>query len=165
MFFGDYAGIGGPGYVAVVGFRSPEAMLTSLPDLYPLMAAASAFPPVAHLPPLSVLTSIKVTIYSGSLSARLAEFLSCIPSAPALSSVTFKYSKATPAEDIPASRPWITVDKWLARLAMHAKAKGSLTLVLTPWPEGNSKWEECLPEFREAGGELNVITGARKWYD
>ena len=59
------------------------------------------------------------------------------------------------------------MDKWLARLAMHTKTKISLTFVLSPWTENNLKWELCLPEFRKAGGELNlnvlnnVITGAR----
>lgn len=139
-------------------------MLTSPPDLYSLMASVGTFPPVVPLPPLPVLTSIEVTIHSGSLSARLADLLSCIHSAPALSSITFKYPKATPVGDILASRLWIDVDRWLARLAMHVKTERNLTLVLKPWPEGNSEWEECLPEFRKAGGELNVITGSsNRW--
>jgi len=139
-------------------------MLTSPLDLYPLMASVGTFSPVVPLPPLPVLTSMEVAIHSGSLSARLADLLSCIHSAPALSSITFKYSKATPVGDIPASHLWIDVDRWLARLAMHVKTKRSLSLVLKPWPEGNLEWEECLPEFRKAGGELNVITGSsNRW--
>jgi len=150
--------------VTIIGFRSLEVMLTSPPDLYPSrVAVAEASPPVVHLPPLSALTSMEVTIHSGSLSPRLAEFLPCIRSAPVLSSITFKYPKATPIEYIPASRLWIDMDKWLARLAMHVKTNKRLSLVLKPWPEGNSEWEGCLPEFRKAGGELSVITGACNW--
>lgn len=135
-------------------------MLTSLPDVYPPLAPVGAFPPVDYLPPLPALTTMEITIRSGSLSARLADFLSCIRSTPALSSITFKYPRSTPAEDIPTSRRWIQVDNWLARLAMHVKAKRRLKVVLTPWPEGTPGWEECLPEFGKAGGVLNVIIGA-----
>ena len=122
------------------------------PIFIPPYGICGHIPPVVPLPPLPALTSIEVTIHSGSLSARLADPLSCIRSAPALPSITFKYSNATPVEDIPASRLWTDVDRWLTRLAMHVKTKRSLSLVLKPCqPGGNSKREECLPEFRKAG--------------
>ena len=70
----------------------------------------------------------------------------------------------TAAEDIPDSRLWIDVDKWLARLAMDPESKGGLTVLLTPWPEGNSSWEVCLPEFKSAGGELRVDAGVHNLY-
>ncbi|KAF9648587.1 hypothetical protein BDM02DRAFT_3115208 [Thelephora ganbajun] len=130
-----------------------------LQDGYPPIAPMTTLPPIVQLPPLSALTTMEVTIYPGFLSARLADFLPCIHSAPVLSSITFKYLKLTPPEDIPTSHLWNNVDKWLARLATHAKVKGGLTVVLALWPERNLKWEECLLEFRKAGGELKIETG------
>lgn len=114
---------------------------------------------MVHLPPLPALTSVRLEIRSGALSPRLADILSCIRSVPALSSVTFKYPRLSGVEVIHASSPWIDVDKSLTRLAMEVKSKRSLVVVLTPWPEGNSSWEEYLPEFRRAGGELRVSLG------
>ena len=118
------------------------------------------FSPMARLPTLPVLTSVKLEIRSGILSPRFVDVLSCIQSVPALSSITFKYPKWIGVEDIPASAQWIDVDKSLARLAIEVKSKRTLVLILTPWPEGNSSWEEYLPGFRRAGGELRVSPGA-----
>ena len=136
-----------------------EAIITSSLDARP-PAPVYVFPPADRLPPFPALTTMEVKVYSGSLSAPLTNILSCIRSAPALSSITFKYPRLirTVAEDI-LSPPWIDVGKWLAWLAMHARSKGGLVVVLTPWPEGNSSWEVCLPEFRKAGGELRVDGG------
>jgi len=139
-----------------VEFCGVEVILTSPPDAYPSFAPGDPHYPVVPLPPLLALVTMEVDIHLGSLSDRLADFLSCIRSAPALSSITFKYVKRFPVEDIPASGPWISVDKWLARLATDVRTKRSLTVVLTPWLEGNSQLEEWLPEFRKAGGELKV---------
>jgi hypothetical protein len=136
-------------------------MLTSPPDVYPYLTSI-AFPPLVHLPPLPALTTVEVKIYWGCLSARLADILSCIRSAPALSSIIFKYPRSTAPENIATSRAWVDVDRWLARLAIRAKAGRSLMVTLTPWPEGDSEWEleGYLPEFRKAGGELRVCTGS-----
>jgi len=136
------------------------AMLTSSPDLDPHIGPVNAFPPIVHLPPLPVITSVKLEIRSGTLSPRLADVLSCIRSVPALSSVTFKYPKMSGVEVIHASSQWIDVDESLTRLAMEVRSKRSLVVVLTPWPEGNSSWEVYLPEFRRAGGELRVSPDA-----
>ena len=114
---------------------------------------------MAYLPPLPALTSVKLEIRSGTLSPRLADIISCIRSVPALSSVTFNYPKMSGVEVVHASSQWIDVDKSLMRLAMEVNSKRSLVVVLTPWSEGNSSWEEYLPEFRRAGGELRVSPG------
>ena len=144
--------------MVAIEFCNLEVILTGPPDVYSFAVFVNAFPPVVLLPPLPALATIEVNIHSNYLSARFADFLPCIRSAPALSSITFKYPKSTPVNDDPASDEWINVDKWLAT---HVKAKRSLTAILTPWPEGNSKLGEWLPEFRKAGGELKVETGAR----
>ena len=117
-----------------------------------------AHTPAVGLPPLLAVTTVEVKIYLGSPSARLVDILSSIHSAPALSSITFKYLKSSTVEDTPTSSIWVDIDKWLARLAMNVKTGRSLTAILMPRPEGNSKWEECLPKFTRAGGELRVET-------
>ncbi|KAF9652834.1 hypothetical protein BDM02DRAFT_3183185 [Thelephora ganbajun] len=134
-----------------------------LHDGYPPISPMTTFPPVARLPPLSALTTMEVRMHSDTLSARLADFLPCIHSAPALTSITFKYPKSTP-EDIPSSRIWNDMDKWLARLAMHAKAKRGLTVVLAVWSERNLKWEEFLLEFRKAGAVLLFFWNKQSLY-
>ena len=136
-------------------------ILMSPPDTYPSAAPPTGrLPPVAHLPPLPALTTMELKVHSGSPSARLVDFLSCIRSAPALSSITFKYPAWNAVEGIPAaSCQWTDVDEWLARLATHVRGRRSLTVVMLLWLEGDSKWEERLPEFRKAGGQLRVDVG------
>ena len=144
-----------------MGFHNLRVKLTSPPETeYPL-ELTNPFPPTVHLPPLPALATIQVEIRSGFLSDDLADVLSSIHSAPDLSSIIFKYPKSTTVKDVPTSRTWIDVDKWLARLATSVKTRRSLTVVQTTWPEGNSKWEEYLPEFMKAGGELRVEASAR----
>ena len=92
------------------------------------------YSPPAHLPPFRVLTTMEIETNSGPLSARLASFLSSILSAPALSSITFRYLGSNPREDIPVSSVWKDVDRYLARLAAQTKRDRSLTVVLVPWP-------------------------------
>ena len=81
-------------------------------------------PPAIDLPLLSALTTLEVTASLGSLTARLANFLSPIHSAPALSSVIFRDLYRSGTRDI--------VDNRLAQLAMQVKTKRSVTVV----PEG-----------------------------
>ena len=136
-------------------------MLTSSPDIDLYTGPVNVFPPMVHLPPLPALTSLKLEIRSVTLSSRLADIISCIRSVPALSSVTFKYPKMDGVEVIHTSSQWTDVDKSLTRLAMEVKSKRSLVVVLTPWPEGNSSWEEYLPEFQRVGGKLRVSSSAQ----
>ena len=99
---------------------------------------------------------MELKVYPRSPSARLADILSCIRSAPTLSSITFRYPESTAAGDVPFPHQWVDVDEWLARLAVHVETKESLTVVILQWLKGSSKWEECLPKFRKAGGQLRV---------
>lgn len=130
-------------------------MLKSPPDV----TRVRVEPPTALLPPLPALTTMEVAVHPGYLTEHFPDFLSCIHSAPALSSVIFRYEYATTIEDTPQSRKWADVDKGLARLAMQVKTKRSLTVVLMGWKEENSEWEEYLPEFRKTGGQVNVAGG------
>jgi len=140
------------------GFQNAQVILTSSPDAYPPLGPSYTVSPTPRLPPFPALTTIGVGTRSSYPSAHLTSILSCIRSAPALSSVNFSYQNMIEpaAEDIPTSSRWIELDKWLARSAMNAKpeAKGGLVVVLMPWQE-DSSWE-YLPEFRRSGGELRV---------
>ena len=57
-----------------------------------------------------------------------------------------------------SSGPWVDVDKWLARMAMQTKVKGSLTVILAQWSEDKPSQERYFPEFRKVGGKLRVGT-------
>jgi hypothetical protein len=97
--------------------------------------------PQVHLPPLSTLTKVNIHLCSNDVSGRLADLLSSIHSAPALSSVTFTFPARHAACAFSSSGRWIGVDKRLGRLASErGKAEGGLLVMLTPWPEGNSSW-------------------------
>lgn len=119
-------------------------------------SSRAGFTPANNLPPLPALATIEIEVCLETLSPSIADFVRCIQSAQSLSLVTFKYIGSTPAMDTHNSSSWFKVDEWLAMLATSLKKNGNLTVVLTPWPERNSKWEEYLPEFRKAGGELKV---------
>jgi len=146
-----------------VGFRRLGVMLTNILDVYPV--PAPWYPPSVQLPPLPALTAMGVTTDLEYLSARLTDILLCIRSAPALSCITFRLRTPFDTNNFRPSDRWISVDKWLAQLAAHAKAKGkgSLVVVLTPWP-GRSlrRGGGYLPEFTNAGGELTIETSARR---
>ena len=141
-----------------VEFCARGVILTSLPDIFPRVARPTGgFPPVVHLPPLPALTTMEFMIRSRSPSARLVDILSCIRSAPALSSITFKFLAWHVVGGIPTvPSQWTNVDKWLARLATHVAARRSLMVVILLRSKGDSRWEERLPEFRKAGGQLRV---------
>ena len=132
-------------------------MLTNSSDKYAFTTPPSL---PAYLPPLPILATIEIEIFDPPPTDRIATFLSIL-SAPALSSITFRYNYLDIRTDIVSDAVWKDVDKCLARLAAHAKRDGSLTVVLAPWPAGYSVSEECLPEFRKAGGELKVEFDAR----
>jgi len=145
--------------VIIAEFFSVEMILTGPPDEC-FREPTDAHQVVVPLPPLPALVTMEFDVYMGIISAPFTDFLFSIRSAPALSSITFKYPGPNYiVKDIPVSHLWIGVDKWLARLAMDVKTKRSLTVVLMPWSEGNSQLEECLPEFRKVGGELKVESG------
>jgi len=113
--------------------------------------------PEVHLPPLSALARVEIQLYSEGISGRLVDLLSSIHSAPALSSVTFTFPVRHGASVFPPPGPWVGVDKWLARLTGdRGRAEGGLTVMLKPWPDGDSNWEGYFPTFRMAGGKLTV---------
>ena len=102
-------------------FYSLGVTLKNPPDTTPV----GVIPFATELPPLSALITLEVAVCRGSLTARLANFLSLINSAPALSSVIFR--------DLHNSGAGNIVDDKLAQLAMQVKAKRSLTVVLEGW--------------------------------
>ena len=122
-------------------------LTNELDPYYPTIPVNNLLPIAhPHLPPLTALVSVRVTIDAGFLSARLAGFLSRILSAPVLASIAFEYpfSRCFNIEaDVLDSPRWADVDKWLARLTTHVKTMRSLTVVFTPWPEGSAKWKGC----------------------
>ena len=142
MFLRNRGEISAQWCVVAPGFHSLGAMLKSSPDTTPV----GATPFVTHLPPLLALTTVEVAVCHGSLTARLAGFLSLIRSAPALSSVIFHDLYPGDAGDI--------VDDTLAQLAMQVKAKRSLTVVLEGWMGESIKWKEYFPKFRKTGGQV-----------
>ena len=152
MLFGNCGDIGGQGYVIATEFYGLGTMLKCSPDTTHDDLNLLAI----DLPPLSALTTLEVTVCPGSLTPRFAHFLSLIHSAPALSSVIFSYLFCTNAGDFPFSHVWADVDNKLAQLAMQVKTKRSVTVVLEGWVEGNTKWEEYLPEFRKTGGQVVI---------
>ena len=113
--------------------------------------------PEDHLPPFSALTRVRIRLYFGNVSGRLANLLSSIHSAPTLSTATFKFPARHSALAFPSSGPWVMVDKWLAWLASdRGETKGGITVTLGGWPDGDSNWERYFPGFRMAGGQLTV---------
>ena len=135
-----------------------EAILIGPPDQPRFMVHRADVPlPEVHLPPLSALTWAGIALYSNDISGRLADLLSSIHSAPALSSVSFAFPIWHAANPFPTSGPWTRVDKWLARLAdKRNKAGERLAVMLSPWTKGDSNWEGYFPEFRKVGGWLMV---------
>ena len=130
-------------------FYSLGVMLKSAPDRTPVVAI-----PFTPIPPLPALTTLEVTLTPRPvyLTARLANLLSLIHSAPILSSVVFRNLYCSIAEDPRLPYVWVDVDNKLAQLAMQVKTKRNLTVVLEV--DENTKWEEYFPEFRRTGGQL-----------
>jgi len=89
-------------------------------------------------------------------SPRLTNILCSIGSAPVLTSIAIGSSDWNFIEHPHLAGPWVDVDRWLSRIAKHAKVKGGLPLTLRLWPKGRSVWPEFLPEFRESGGEIRL---------
>lgn len=120
---------------------------------------------------------VRVEIFECGLTKCLASFLSCIHSAPELSSITLSLTGTGPTlQEFSPSGNWVAVDEWLARMAaMRGKVGNGLMVVLAGWPEGNMDWRKYFPEFRRAGGELRgeihddyhwdprMIMGAHRW--
>jgi hypothetical protein len=125
-------------------------MVIDLPD-----DSTEETPHPIDLPSLPALTTLFIDLYEFKPSPHLTNILCSIGSAPALTSIfiecIWEYIERIPLKD-----PWVGVDRWLSRIAEHAKAEGGLTLTLTRWPEGKSVWDGFLPEFRESGGEIKV---------
>jgi hypothetical protein len=115
-------------------------------------------PPAIPLPPLPVLTTMRIGLRSGRPSARLNCILSSVRSAPALASITFTSEGGWYGKRFPSSGPWVDIDKWLARMTLQAEVKGSLVVIMVQRPEDWPVWEGSLPEFRKSGGELTIET-------
>jgi hypothetical protein len=109
-----------------------------------------------HLPSLPALTTLAIDLCGGDPSPYLIHILCSIGSAPALESIAIEHVDWDFIERLPSKDPWVDVDRWLSRIAKHAKVKGGLALTLARWPKHKSVWEGFLPEFRESGGEIKV---------
>ena len=112
-------------------------------------------PFVALLPPFPALTTVNVELFAGRPSARLAYILSRIHSAPTLASIVFTLEEWPSGGCLPPGL-WNEVDEWLARMVVQTEVEGSLTVILEQRPEDEPVLEECLPEFRKAGGEVRI---------
>jgi hypothetical protein len=124
--------------------------VTDLPD----ESFGDAIP--IHLPSLPALTTLAIDLCGGDPSPHLISILCSIGSAPALESIAIENVDWDFIEPLPLKDPWVDVDRWLSRIAKHARAKGGLALTLTQWPKDKSVWEGFLPKFRESGGEIKV---------
>jgi len=124
-----------------------ETIMTDLPDV----PAGGAIPPI-HLPSLPALTTLVIYIYADHPSPHLTNVLCSIGSAPALTSIIIKYDNWMFLDHLPLADLWVDVDRWLSRIAGHAKVEGGLPLTLRGW----EFWEGFLPEFRESGGRVEV---------
>ena len=124
-----------------------ETIITDLSDV----SAAEAIPPI-HIPSLPALTTLVIYVYADHPSPRLTNILCSIGSAPTLTSIILKYGNWISPDHPPLEDPWVDVDKWLSRIAKHAKVEGGLPLTLMRW----ALWEGFLPEFRESGGRVEV---------
>jgi len=129
-------------------------VLKYITDRYP---SPNESPPAISLPPFPVITTLNIALLAGEPFARLAYILFCIHSTPSLAYIVFT-SEVWPSRACFRSGLWVDVDKWLARMAMQIKVKGGLTVTLLQRPEDEPVWEECLPEFRRAGGKLRIET-------
>jgi len=129
-----------------------ETIVTDLPDV----SAAEAIPPI-HLPSLPALVTLVIYIYVDHLSPRLTNILRSIGSAPALTSIIIKYGEWRFLNHFPLADSWVDVDKWLSRIAKHAKVEGGLPLTMMRW----TLQEGFLPEFRESGGRVGVDNDVR----
>ena len=128
-----------------------ETIVTDLSD-----TSAEEIPPPIHLPSLPALTTLVIELWMDDISPRLTNILCSIDSAPVLTSIAIESSNWNFIEHPHLAGPWVDVDRWLSRIARHAKVKGELPLMLRLWPKGRSVWPGFLPEFRESGGEIKL---------
>ena len=129
-----------------------EAIMTDLPDV----SAGEALSPI-HLPSLPALTTLVIYIWVDHPSPRLTNILCSISSAPALKSIIIKYEGWIFLDHLPLAGPWVDVDRWLSRVAKHAKVEGGFPLMLGRW----AFWEGFLPEFKESGGRVEMDNSGR----
>ena len=104
---------------------------------------------MTDLPPLPVLTSLRVFIFQGTPSPQLIDVLSSISSVPALASISIE----PPVWSSPGPHPsttWGDLDRWLVRTAKNVTVEGGLVLTLMRWPYQYPA-EVLFPKFREAG--------------
>jgi hypothetical protein len=128
-----------------------KTIVTDVPDY-----STKTTPPPIHLPSLPALTTLIIDLSNYNPSPHLTNILCSICSAPALISIVIEYDDWDFIENPPVEDPWVDVDRWLSRIAKHAKVKGDLALTLAQWPEDMSVWDGFLPEFRESGGQIKV---------
>jgi len=127
-----------------------ETIMTDLPD-----APVQGAPPHIHLPSLPALTTLVIHVHTNRPSPRLTNILFSIGSVPILTSITIKYEHRTLLSHSTLEHLWADVDRWLSRIAKHAKVEGGLPLTLIRWVN----WEGFFPEFRESGGRVEVDNG------
>jgi len=124
--------------------------MTDLPDVW-----IQGAPPHIHLPSLPALTTLVVHVHTDRPSPHLTNILFSIGSVPMLTSITIKYERPTLLSHPPLEHLWADVDRWLSRIAKHAKVEGGLPLTMMRW----ALWEGFFPEFRESGGRVEVDNG------
>ena len=77
-----------------------------------------------------------------------------ISSIPVLASITIASELILPVRLV-SSTAWDGMDKWLARIAKSITVGGYLLLTLSAWLPAET--ERFLPEFRKAGGKVEVV--------
>jgi hypothetical protein len=87
--------------------------------------SATGIPPPIHLPSLPALTTLLIDLCDeDDPSPHLTNILCSIGSAPALTSISIEYYDWDSIERPPEEDPWVDVDRWLSRIAKHAKVGG-----------------------------------------
>ena len=123
-FFRGDRGTGTPWCVPFGDAQRAETTLTRFTDEDPSQTRQANEPlPAVLLPPLPALTTLKIGLCSGGPFPHLADILSSIHLAPALTSITFTFDRWWYGEYFPSSDPWAEVDKWLARMACRLRSR------------------------------------------
>ena len=124
-----------------------ETIMTDLPD-----APVQRAPPHIHLPSLPALTTLVIHVNTNRPSPHLTNILCTIGSVPMLTSIIIRYEEWRFLNHFPLVDSWVDVDRWLSRIAKHAKVEVGLPLTLRRW----DFQERFFPEFRESGGRVEV---------
>jgi len=135
----------------------------SFPDTFLDGTPWAVIPPPIDIPSLTALTILSIEFCMVNPSPRLTSILCHIPSIPMSTSITMGHA-AWPNSDTDTEHAfqgrWVEIDRWLARLARHARVQGGLSVTFVRWPRGQSIWEGFLLEFRKAGGGFKMDIAA-----